>query len=362
MRIALDATYASPQERYGIGVYSTELVRALVELDGGNLYYLCYRPSYLLRGGRPLALRQANTRIRLLQDPFNWVLARRADIFHSLNLRLPRRRFRREIVTLHDVYALTERVYATEEFRRTFGRLTREVVARAHHVIVPSRYLKEEVVRTCGVEARKISVVPHGVEMGDAPAVAEVEALRRSIGHAGRLLLTVGSIERRKNLANVARALRALPADVRLLQVGGAGYGAEEVLQAIDDAGVRDRIVRLGYQPPHAVRKLYGLADALIFPSLEETFGLPVLEAMAAGIPVITSRGSALPEIAGDAALLIDPDDPEEMAAALRRVLEDESLRAELVRRGRARAQEFPWSRTARETLAVYEGVSGALL
>ena len=356
MRIALDVTYASPRERYGIGVYSAQLARALARIDRENLYHLCYRPSYLLRGGQTLRVPQPNFHTWLLQDPFNWLLARRVDIFHSLNLRLPRRRFRCEVVTLHDVYALTERVYATEEFRRTFGRLTREVVVRAHHLIVPSNYLKDEVRRSCGVLEEKISVVPLGVDIDEqVPDAEAVSALQRAIGHSGPLLLAVGSIERRKNLTNVARALRALPDEVRLLQVGGLGFGAEEVLRAIEEAGVRDRIIRLGYLPPTEMRKIYRLATVLVFPSLEETFGLPVLEAMAAGLPVVTSHGSALPEAAGESALLVDPENPEEIAAAVRRILESPELRAELIRKGRQRAREFPWERTAGETLAVYE-------
>lgn len=356
MRIALDVTYASPRERYGIGVYSAQLARALARLDRENFYHLCYRPSYLLRGGETLRFQQPNVHTWLLQDPFNWLLARRVDIFHSLNLRLPRQRFRCEVVTLHDVYALTERVYATEEFRRTFGQLTREVVARAQHLIVPSNYLKDEVRRTCGLPEEKISVVPLGVEVNEpAPDAEAISPLQRSIGHTGPLLLAVGSIERRKNLANVARALRVLPEEVRLLQVGGLGFGAEEVLRAIEEAGVRERIIRLGYLPPAEMKKIYCLATLLVFPSLEETFGLPVLEAMAAGLPVVTSNRSALPEVAGEAALLVNPENPEEIAAAVRRILDSPELRRELIRKGHERAREFPWERTARETLAVYE-------
>lgn len=356
MRIALDLTYASPRERYGIGVYSAQLAQALARIDRANSYYFCYRPSYLLRGGQRLAMDQANIHTRLLQEPLNWLLARQAEIFHGLNLRLPRQRFHREVVTLHDVYSLTERVYATEEFRRTFSRLAREVTARAHHLIVPSHYLKGEVMRTCDVADERISVVPLGVEVDQAvPTAEEVKALERAIGHSGPLLLAVGSIERRKNLTNVARALRVLPEEVRLLQVGGLGFGAEEVLHVLEEAGVRERIIRLGYLPPPDMKKIYRLATALVFPSLEETFGLPVLEAMAAGLPVITSNRSALPEVAGDAALLVDPEKPEEIATAVRRILDDGALRAELIRKGHERARQFPWERTARETLAVYQ-------
>lgn len=358
MEIGLDVTYASPRERYGIGRYSSELARALVELDRNNSYHLCYRPSYLLRGGRFLPLRETNVRHRLLEVPFTWWLGRRLDLFHGLNLRLPRQRFRREVVTLHDVYALTERVYAIEEFRRTFGRLTREVVARARHLIVPSNYLKQELMRTCVVADEKISVVPLGVELdAPAPSPAERSELERMIAKSGPVLLAVGTLERRKNLTNIARSLRLLPRQVRVVQVGGVGYGAEEILRTIEAAGVGERILRLGYCSPALMRVLYHLATALLFPSLEETFGMPVLEAMAASLPVITSRVSALPEVAGDAALFVDPESPEEIAAAVRRLLADEGLRAELIRRGRERAREFPWSRTAQQTLAVYRRV-----
>jgi glycosyltransferase involved in cell wall biosynthesis len=169
------------------------------------------------------------------------------------------------------------------------------------------------------------------------------------------MLLMVGVIDNRKNVVNALRALQLLPPRYRLALAGGNGYGSDAVHDFIASQDLVERVKVLGYVAAEALAALYQSASALLFPSLEEGFGFPVLEAMARGLPVVTSNTSSLPEVGGDAALYADPRDPHSIAREVRRAVEDPDLRQEMIRKGALRAREFTWKRTARETLRVYE-------
>ncbi len=172
-------------------------------------------------------------------------------------------------------------------------------------------------------------------------------------------LLHVGAIQRRKNLARLIEAFEGLPGDRLLVLAGSDGYGAAAIRERIRGSPAAGRIRELGYVDEPTRAKLYRGAAALAFPSLDEGFGIPILEAFAAGLPALTSDSSALPEVAGDAALLADPLEVEAIRDGLLRILEDEALRADLIEKGRRRAAEFTWRRAARETAAVYRDLAG---
>jgi glycosyltransferase involved in cell wall biosynthesis len=171
------------------------------------------------------------------------------------------------------------------------------------------------------------------------------------------MLLSVGNLETRKNVVNALRALALLPERYRLVMVGGDGYGAERIHASIREQGLERRVVRLGFVPAARLPVLYESASALLFPSLEEGFGFPVLEAMAHGLPVVTSNTSSLPEVGGDAALYAAPQDVDGIARQCTRAVEDQALRRELIEKGRARARQFTWRRAAEAVLRVYEEV-----
>jgi glycosyltransferase involved in cell wall biosynthesis len=179
------------------------------------------------------------------------------------------------------------------------------------------------------------------------------------VGDGHEMLLMVGVIDNRKNVVNALRALQLLPPRYRLVLAGGNGYGSEAVHGFIASQGLEERLKVLGYVTSEALAALYHSASALLFPSLEEGFGFPVLEAMVRGLPVVTSNSSSLPEVGGDAALYADPRDPHSIAGEVVRAVEDLELRRELIRKGVARSREFTWERTARETLRVYEELLG---
>jgi glycosyltransferase involved in cell wall biosynthesis len=168
-------------------------------------------------------------------------------------------------------------------------------------------------------------------------------------------VLHVGAIQTRKNVARLVEAFERLEPDWRLALAGSFGYGAERIRARIESSAARERISVLGYVDPDELAAWYARAAIFAFPSLDEGFGMPVLEAMAGGAPVLTSNRSALPEVAGDAAVLVDPEDTEALIEALRGMAGDEALRQELAARGLARARLFTWEKAVRETWDVYE-------
>ncbi len=343
MRVALDATYAVDPQPTGVARYSHRLITALAALREPDLH--------LLLAARPKrfpALRRAFPGFRhaLLQEPL--FLPRKADLFHGLNQRLPRHRFRRQVVTIHDVFALSSERFSTPDFRRRFTEMLRDAVRRADHFITVSAYTRDELCRHLEVDPARVTVVHHGVE----PPPSKPRTAREP------LLLSVGAVQVRKNTLGIVRVLERLPKGIRLTVAGGPGYGAEEVYDYVRKNGLGDRVEFLGHAGEEQLEQLYARASLLLFPSLEEGFGLPALEAMARGLPVVASNSSSLPEICGGAALLAGSDDIDGLADACRRILDDGALRADLAERGFRQAAQFSWEKAARETLAVYRRVT----
>jgi glycosyltransferase involved in cell wall biosynthesis len=194
------------------------------------------------------------------------------------------------------------------------------------------------------VEASRIRVIHHGVHLPG-----------NFLTHPENLILTVGAIQKRKNVSRLVKAFERTPPGWRLAIAGAAdGYGAAEELRAVEDSPRRADIDVLGYVPAAHLEALYRRAGIFAFPSLDEGFGMPVLEAMAHGLPVIASRRSAIPEVAGDAAVLVDPENVEELGDALCRLATDSALRGDFASRGRGRAVQFTWEDAVARTWAVY--------
>jgi glycosyltransferase involved in cell wall biosynthesis len=338
--IALDATYSIGDRLSGVGVYSREILLGLAALRPETRFAFCYRGRRYLRSWR--AAIPTNARRRLLAEPLG---SRSADLFHGLNQRLPRFRMRRAVATFHDLFVMTGE-YSTAEFRARFTAQARDAAARADAIIAVSEFTGRQVVELLGVEPARVRVVHHGV-----PALAYPRVARQKV------VLTVGAVQKRKNTARLVEAFEALEGDWKLVLAGSFGYGAEEIRARIESSPARDRISLLGFTPPDELAAWYARASIFAFPSLDEGFGMPVLEAMAAGTPVMTSSRSGLREVAGDAALLVDATRTESLVEGLRRLAQDEDLRKDLALRGRARAALFTWDKAVRETWEVYRGL-----
>jgi glycosyltransferase involved in cell wall biosynthesis len=281
----------------------------------------------------------ANARRRILRGP------PAAPLFHALNQRVDYRA-RRTVATFHDLFVMTGE-YSTPEFRARFTAQAREAAARSDLIIAVSKFTAGQVEQLLGVEPARIRVIPHGVHM---PAARPVGPVREN------LVLTVGAIQKRKNVARLVRAFERMPEGWRLAIAGSAeGFAAAEELRAVEESPRRPDIDVLGYVTPGALEELYRRARIFAFPSLDEGFGMPVLEAMAHGLPVVTSMRSGVAETAGGAAVLVDPEGIEELAEALKRLAEDEQLAHDLTLQGRDRALQFPWKAAVERTWALYE-------
>lgn len=262
------------------------------------------------------------------------------------------------VVTVHDLsFIRYPHLFrpANRLYLRVFTRLS---VRRARRVIAVSRHTAGETVRLLRIPQEKVHVVYHGVDPIFRPRPAEkVESFRRRHGLPERFLLFVGTLEPRKNLVRLIEAFARCRADAGtyLVLAGARGWYDEEIFATVERLGMGDRVLFPGHVPNAELPLWYNAATAFAYPSLYEGFGLPVLEALACGTPVLTSAASSLPEVAGDGALMVDPFCVEEIADGLHRLLTDESLRETVRRRGLENAARFTWPRTAAETVAVYQ-------
>ncbi len=295
------------------------------------------------QSGLPLALRRA-----------------RVDVFHSPHHTMPVARLGwRTVVTVHDVtFRLLPRRYTAA--RRLYMHVATTLAERlADAVIVPTRSVAADFLRLYGSPQERVFVVPEAAPPTMRP-IADRELLaeaRRRLRLPERFVLSVGTLEPGKNRATLLRALAQLRRwglPHALVIAGQRGWGDTMPERLAAALGVSDRVCCLGYVADADLPLLYNLAEAFVFPSWREGFGLPPLEAMACGTPVVASDRPAMPEVLGEAALYTPPADVQAVAAALARVLTDATLREELRSRGLAQAARYSWARTARDTLAVY--------
>jgi glycosyltransferase involved in cell wall biosynthesis len=375
MLIGIDASRAVAARRTGTETYSLRLIRSLSEISAGHrlrLYTNGQPPAGLF--GDDLAA--ANVELRAIPFPRLWthlrlsaeMAIRPPDVLFVPAHVLPLLHPRRSVVTVHDLGYLAYPEAHKAGDRRYLDWSTRWNARRARSVIADSAATRADLIRAYGVDGRKIRVIHLGRDETLAPvkderALAEVRA---RYGIAGRYVLYVGTLQPRKNLARVIEAFARVAAEpafsgVQLVLAGKKGWLYDDLFAQVERMGLPGRAIFPGYIEDADLPALLSGATAFVFPSLYEGFGIPVLEAGACGVPVITSNTSSLPEVAGDpaagsgqaAALLVDPHDVDAIAEAMTRLVTDEALRAELSRRGLANVQRFSWEKCARETLAV---------
>jgi glycosyltransferase involved in cell wall biosynthesis len=345
VRIALDATYSVDSQPSGIAVYSRELLQGLAAAHPGDDFLHCLRAKQLNQSKPPS---QSNVRRRLLLP--GWPTFR-AELFHALNQRVDRRPAKKVISTFHDLFVITGN-YSTPEFQTRFTAQARRAAQNSDLIIAVSQFTADQVASLLGVKRERIRVIPHGVRK-PPPLAAPPQR--------EKMILFVGALQVRKNILRLVEAFEAAaPAEWRLVLAGApGGYGAPAILQRIEASRQRSRIEVTGYVHPSALERLYARASLFAFPSLDEGFGMPVLDAMARAVPVLTSNRSALPEVAGDAAILVNPENTEEITEQLGRLMQDSHLREELAERGTARAKLYPWERAVAATYAVYQELAG---
>jgi glycosyltransferase involved in cell wall biosynthesis len=369
VRIGIDAT-AMPLQRTGAGNYIHHLVRGLARIDRANEYVVFVGSGHIER----LAVDAANVcvvprdfRNRVLRLAWEQlglpgeVRAHRLDVLHSPHYTVPLRGGgAASVVTFHDFTFLLYPELHEPAKRVFFPAMMRQSARRATHLISDSNSTRTDLIQRWGIPGERITTVPLAAESRYQPArpqqVAEVCA-RYGVRPDGYLLY-VGTLEPRKQVDRLVEAFAlATPSlsGLELVVAGKRGWMYDRIFARVSALGLECRVRFPGYVPDEDLPALYGGATAFVYPSRYEGFGLPVLEAMSCGVPVITTDVSSMPEVAGDAALLVRPDSVDELAGALRRVAQDPALREELRAKGLRRAQAFSWDRCARETLAVYQ-------
>lgn len=363
MIVGVDASRALRPLRTGTENYSLHLIRALLATGSGE--------SFRLYADRPLPATVLpavpGAEVRVLHSRYLWTHLRlgvelvrsRPDVLFVPAHVLPIYRGCPSVVTIHDLGYLAS-PDAHPPLARLYLNLGTWFSARvATRVIAVSSATKNDLVARLHVPPEKIDVVPEAASPEYLP-LADREAgfaVARRLGVQPPYVLALGSVHPRKNLRRLVeaflRARREASLPQRLVIAGGLGYRANEVAECVRRQGGQEAVVMTGYVGQADLPLLLGAADALVFPSLYEGFGLPALEAMACAVPVLASNTTSLPEVVGDAGVLFDPFDVGAMAAAIAGVLANPALRAELAARGLARARLFTWERAAIETLAV---------
>lgn len=284
----------------------------------------------------------------------------RFSLFHATDFVIPRALpDARIIVTIHDLSFVKVPHAASPALRQFLDRVVPYSLARAVHIIADSEATRRDVCETYNIHPHSISVVLSGVESRFRPSPHSDIRTRYGLG-PHPFVVSVGTVQPRKNYARLVRALHALGStysDVQLVIAGGKGWLEDELYHTIDATGMSSRVHMIGFVDDADLPALYTEAIAGVFPSLYEGFGFPVLECMACGTPVITSNISSLPEVAGDACLLVNPYDDLQIRDTLRLLLEDSALRARLSHAGIQRSQRFTWERSAAQLLNVYRTV-----
>lgn len=376
MRIAIDYTAAIRQEA-GIGSYVRNLVKALLSQDTSNEYTL-------LASGRPTRQRPfpkaPNARGHSIPIPdrylnvlwYRWRVPLSATLFsgaitiyHGPDFVLPPLSKKvRTVVTIHDLAFLEHPEYAVPTLATHLQQAVPHALAAADVVTTVSAEVQRSILAHFPVSPSKLTVIPNGVSANFRRITDPVllGATRHKFGLKHPLVLGVGTLEPRKNHIGLIKAFHQAQQQkhgpAMLAIAGGHGWLYEETQRVVATLKLEKKVRFLGHVSEFELISLYSMADVFAFPSFSEGFGIPPLEAMACGAPVITSNCSSLPEVVGNAALLVDPQNSSELANAILRVLEDVPLRERLQQQGYQRAQQFSWSAAARKMLLTYQKLS----
>lgn len=369
MKIGYYADWLTSREA-GVGLYFLNLLEHFTKLAPSNAYKVFSRlpmpqalpaPARHVRPCLPYALTEVNgghLPLRALRG----LSFGRLDLFHSPMTYVPRTSAGRVVVTIHDLtFLVVPETFGHEQLRTNLEYLP--TMFRAQHAIVPSGATRADLVARTRFPESRIHVISEGVDharFNPCPA-SSVHALRQKYNLNDHYLLCLGTIEPRKNIVRTLRAFDRFcehnGRDIQLVLCGRKGWLTEPIFATLESLKHRDSVKYLDYVPTADIPPLLSGCTALVYPSLYEGFGLPPLEAMACGAPVITSNVSSLPEVVGDAALMVDPYSEEELYQAMRRMAESESLRSQYRQRGLERAKLFTWDKCARETLAFYGSI-----
>jgi glycosyltransferase involved in cell wall biosynthesis len=371
IRIAIDALESTLNNKVGMGHYCCNLIKALSLADFNNQYSLYVKKSRdfdltaanpnfkYVQLGSPL-IRSFWSQIRL---PLELVFSR-PDILHvPTGHKLPFNCPKKSIVTIHDLAFLKFPQYFRSGTRQRSAFFTKDAVLRAKKIIAISQSTKKDILDFYGVDDKKVEVVYHGVDRSffQKPEKDEEQAVLNKFSINMPFILYVGVLQPRKNISRMILAFKQIlsrfKGNLQLVIAGNKGWMYEEIFNTVKQAGIEDRVVFTGYVSVEEVISLLHKARIFVLVSLYEGFGLPLVEAMAAQVPIISSNVSSIPEVVGQAGLLVDPYDQDQIAGAMLDILENPSLAVDLIEKANKRVKDFSWQQAASKTLEIYESV-----
>lgn len=368
MRIGIDARI-SYYSQAGISQYTLQLVRALSKIADKDefIVFQSRKDKTVLVDDARFKRRQLWTpshhRFEQLSLPLEIAWAD-LQLLHSPDFIPPFRRNCKSIITIHDLAFLQFPNLLTRESARYYGQID-EATHHTDHIIAVSESTKQDIVQLLGVPERQVTVIYNAANPLFKPVerIDAVEWIRNRYHILQDFILFVGTIEPKKNLPMLLKAFRQLldtyHVKVKLVAAGAKGWLFEDVFETVRALNLEDDVIFVGRVSNEELLQLYNAATVLVHPALYEGFGITPLEAMASGTPVIASKVSSLPEVVGDAGLLVDPKDAEGLAVAMWRVLTNVELQDELSAKGLVRASNFCWEKTAEQTLALYHRLNG---
>ena len=369
MRIGIDTRKLHD---FGIGTYIRNLVRQLARLDTQTEYVLlcqerdCELVTGLGPNFRAVVDRSPNYSFREQLSIPRAIRRERLDVFHAPHYVLPVLTSCRSVVTIHDCIHLMFPQYLPSRAAYGYARASIWSAARrSSRILTVSESSKRDILRFFDVPPEKITVIYNAIDdrFREQPTDDEMRRVEERYQLEGDFVLYAGNVKPHKNLERLIEAFHLVRQSgldaVKLVVIGDEVSKYAELRRAVHRYNLHKYVRFLGYMPDRTLAVLYRLAAVFVFPSLYEGFGLPPLEAMASGAPVVTSNVSSLPEVAADAAILVDPYDPSSIAQGIRQVLTDAELRQQLRARGLRRASEFSWERSVRRVREIYAEVGG---
>ncbi len=374
MKVMIDARSVDIRQS-GVGNYVTHLIKGLNAVGRTHRYALMVNSSQLRHLPDDLKHFEIfpvpfSNESHVLGDPWEFFLLPRSlrkrgvDLFHGPAFMAPpfQRGFR-SIATIHDLVAFHHPKTIPTKYAFYMRFLISLMIRKASGIITDTEVIRREIIDVFHVDENKVYAVPIAVSDLFRP-IRDPERIRKvkdQFGIRGRYFLHVGNIEPRKNLASLFLAFKRIRDKIRkdyqLVVVGKKGWLYGDIFKTLRESGLSDDVIFTGYVSEADIPVLYSGADFFVFPSVYEGFGLPVLEAMRCGTPVVTSHVSSMPEVAGDAALYVDPGSVEDISEKILKIAYDDTLKETLREKGFVQASKFTWEKTARETLKVYEAV-----
>ncbi len=376
LKIWLEAThlFMSPtRHQSGIGYYTENIIRSLIELDQNDEFFIV---ANLFATNTPSKVKISPTAknynyklIRFLPGkvwnqlikrrvlpPVNMLLKDTPDVMVNFDfVRLPVSKKVKTLTVIHDLAFLH---YPEFVQSRNLARLKKFVplaIKKSDRIVAVSEYTKSDIVKSYKVDPQKIDVVSNAVNHKVFFPQQLKSSVKKKYGLPDNYILFIGNIEPRKNILGIIEAFGKLPAPLQaqhpLVLVGGKGWNDEEIKSALNSTGAKAHITMVGYVDDEDIAQVYAGAQIFVFPSFYEGFGLPVLEAMASGTPVITSKVSSLPEVGGDAVLYVDPKKPSTIAEAMKKLLQNKELQKTLIKKGLAHSKQFSWEQSAGQML-----------